>query len=129
MIATSKVIQLHGDMLCYFFSRKKLFPPKVEELKDEVLFYLFYTFTRDALQQMASVELYKRDWRYHTEEKVWITPIPGTKCFQRSQYFERGIFYFFDPITWKKVSREFCVEYTKLESRPVPPSTSLMTQS
>lgn len=36
----------------------------------------------------------------------------------KSTNYERGTYYFFDCNTWKKVPREFHLEYDKLEEKP-----------
>ena len=106
-----------------FDFREKLAPLKMNRYKDELLFYLFYTYTGDVLQILAAAELYNRDWRYHKEEKIWICRAPGVQASEKGQNFERGTYYFFDPISWRKVAKEFYLEYEKLEERPiVPPS-------
>jgi len=38
----------------------------------ETLLYIFYAMPKDALQAYASEELYRREWRYHKEMKLWI---------------------------------------------------------
>ncbi len=40
----------------------------------ETLFYMFYQMPKDIFQALAAQELYKRDWRYHGELKVWLKP-------------------------------------------------------
>jgi len=32
--------------------------------------------------------------------------------------YERGTYYFFDPHNWRKVAKEFHLEYERLENRP-----------
>jgi len=39
----------------------------------ETLFYIFYAMPKDTLQVYAARELYKRDWRYHKELKLWFS--------------------------------------------------------
>jgi len=102
--------------------REKLAPLKMNRYKDELLFYLFYTYTGDVLQILAAAELYNRDWRYHKEEKIWITRAPGVTAVEKGSNFERGTYYFFDPISWRKVAKEFHLEYDKLEERPAVPN-------
>jgi len=103
--------------------REKLSPLKITRYKDELLFYLFYTYAGDVLQVLSASELYNRDWRYHKEEKIWITRAPGINAVEKGSNFERGTYYFFDPISWRKVAKEFYLEYDKLEDRPnVPPT-------
>ena len=41
----------------------------------ETLFYMFYSMPRDIMQAYAALELYKREWRYHIELKLWFKAI------------------------------------------------------
>lgn len=103
--------------------RDKLAPVKLNRYKDDLLFYMFYTNVGDVLQLAAAAELYSREWRYHTEEKVWITQAPGLGAVEKTSTYERGTYYFFDAQTWRKVAKEFHLDYNKLEGRPqLPPS-------
>lgn len=38
----------------------------------ETLFYMFYAMPKDLLQATAAQELYKREWRYHGEQRLWL---------------------------------------------------------
>lgn len=92
--------------------KDKLATIKLAKYKDELLFYLFYTYVGDYMQICAAAELYERDWRYHVDEKVWLTVVPGMD----------GTYFFFDPQIWRKVPKEFQLDLTKLEARPsLPP--------
>lgn len=62
---------------------------------------------------------YNREWRYHMEEKVWITQVPGINMIEKTSSYERGTYYFFDPQNWRKVAKEFHLDYSKLEGRPI----------
>lgn len=67
---------------------------------------------------------YTREWRYHMEEKVWITQVPGMVLMEKTSTYERGTYYFFDAQNWRKVAKEFHLDYSKLEGRPaIQPST------
>lgn len=66
---------------------------------------------------------YTRDWRYHKEERVWITRAPGVEPTHKSAMYERGMYYFFDVQNWRRVPKEFHLEYDKLEERPTLPNT------
>jgi len=77
----------------------------------------------DVLQLAAAAELYNRDWRYHKEERVWITRVPGMEPVMKTNTFERGTYYFFDAQNWRRVAKEFRLEYDKLEERPQLPPT------
>lgn len=108
--------------------RDKLAPVKLNRYKDDVLFYMFYTNVGDVLQLAAAAELYSRDWRFHKEDRVWITRAPGMAPSEQTSTYERGTYYFFDVNNWRKVPKEFHLDYDKLEDRPSLP-TNLLQQS
>ncbi|XP_059477682.1 CCR4-NOT transcription complex subunit 2-like [Neocloeon triangulifer] len=97
--------------------RNKLPAPKLSMYKDDLLFYFFYNCPGDAIQAAAAVELYNRDWRYHMEEKVWLTRAPGAPLLEKTATYERSTYYIFDPQRWGKFGKEFLLEYAKLEDR------------
>lgn len=99
--------------------RDKLAAMKLSRYKDDLLFFMFYTSVGDVLQIAAAAELYSREWRYHMEEKVWITQVPGMVLLEKTPTYERGTYYFFDVQSWRKVAKEFHLDYSKLEGRPV----------
>ncbi|XP_026332101.1 regulator of gene activity isoform X2 [Hyposmocoma kahamanoa] len=102
--------------------REKLAPLRLGRYKEDLLFYLFYCFVGDVLQIAAAHELYNREWRYHMEEKVWISQAPGMPTLEKTPTYERGTYYFFDAHNWRKVTKEFHLDYSKLEARPqLPP--------
>ncbi|CAG9860620.1 unnamed protein product [Phyllotreta striolata] len=98
--------------------RDKLASMKLSRYKDDLLFFMFYNNVGDILQIAAASELYSREWRYHTEEKVWITQVPGMVLLEKTSTYERGTYYFFDAQNWRKVAKEFYLDYSKLEGRP-----------
>lgn len=102
--------------------RDKLAPVKLNRYKDDVLFFMFYTNVGDVLQLAAAAELYNRDWRYHKEDRVWITRAPGMPPSEKTSTYERGTYYFFDVTNWRKVPKEFHLDYDKLEDRPSLPT-------
>ncbi|KZC07316.1 PREDICTED: CCR4-NOT transcription complex subunit 2 [Dufourea novaeangliae] len=108
--------------------RDKLAPVKLNRYKEDLLFYMFYTNVGDVLQLAAAAELYSREWRYHMEEKVWITQAPGLGHVEKTSTYERGTYYYFDAQSWRKVAKEFRLDYTKLESRPHLPTNFHPTQ-
>ncbi|XP_054715752.1 CCR4-NOT transcription complex subunit 2-like isoform X2 [Uloborus diversus] len=110
--------------------RDKLAPVKLNRYGEDLLFYLFYMFSGDVLQVAAAAELYNRDWRFHKDERVWITRVPGMNPTEKCQTFERGMYYFFDADNWRKVAKEFHLDYERLEERPnVPQAVSTITPS
>ena len=61
--------------------------------------------------------------RYHKDERVWITRAHGMVPSEKTHTFERGTYYFFDVTQWRKVPKEFHLDYDKLEDRPSLPSS------
>lgn len=112
-----------AEYLTNIFIRDKLAPIKLNRYGEDLLFFLFYMNGGDVLQLAAAAELYNRDWRYHKEERVWITRAPGVEPVMKTNTFERGTYYFFDAQNWRKVAKEFYLEYDKLEERPTLPPT------
>lgn len=105
--------------------RDKLAPIKLNRYGEDLLFYMFYTNGGDVLQLAVAAELHSRDWRYHKEERVWITRPPGMVPVEKTNTYERGTYYFFDAQNWRKVAKEFHLDYDKLEDRPHLPPTLL----
>jgi len=98
--------------------KEKLSPVTLKKYKDDLLFYLFYTNVGDLMQVAAAAELHSRDWRYHTEEKVWITRVPGFTNYDTNGTTERGTFYYFDAQNWRRVAKEFQIDIQKLDQCP-----------
>lgn len=103
--------------------KDKLAPIKLNRYGEDLLFFLFYMFSGDILQLAAAAELYNRDWRYHKDERVWITRAPGMVPTEKTSTYERGTYYFFDAGNWRKVAKEFHLDYDRLEERPHMPQT------
>ncbi|XP_015237774.1 CCR4-NOT transcription complex subunit 2 isoform X2 [Cyprinodon tularosa] len=112
-----------SEYLTNIHIRDKLAAIKLARYGEDLLFYLYYMNGGDLLQILAAVELFNRDWRYHKEERVWITRAPGMEPTLKTNTYERGTYYFFDCLNWRKVAKEFHLEYDKLEERPHVPST------
>ncbi|XP_027218389.1 CCR4-NOT transcription complex subunit 2 isoform X1 [Penaeus vannamei] len=109
--------------------RGKLAPVKFDRYGEDLLFYMFYSNAGDVLQILAGSELYNRDWRYHKDERVWITRAPGMAPVEKGPNFERGTYFYFDAQNWRKVPKEFHLEYDKLEERPHIPGGITSTSS
>ncbi|XP_061523438.1 CCR4-NOT transcription complex subunit 2-like isoform X2 [Phycodurus eques] len=109
--------------LCRRPSVVQLAAIKLSRYGEDLLFYLYYMNGGDLLQPLAAVELFNRDWRYHKEERVWITRAPGMEPSLKTNAYERGTYYFFDCLNWRKVAKEFHLEYDKLEERAHVPAT------
>ncbi|XP_019877634.1 CCR4-NOT transcription complex subunit 2 isoform X2 [Aethina tumida] len=87
-------------------------PPKIYlcEYQDSVLFYLFYGTNYDFVIE-AATELYNRDWRFHVDDQLWLTRIPGMLPYEKTFLYEKGTYYFFDSEKWKLVPGEFYIDY------------------
>ncbi len=59
----------------------------------ETLFYIFYSMPQDVFQMCAAQELYRREWRYHAEHKLW---------FKRAAPKDGVSYVYFDPQTWER---------------------------
>lgn len=95
---------------------------RLQNVTDDTLFYVFYGMPGDVCQAVAAVILYERHWRYHQEQKIWITRAPGVEPTQKTSTFERGTYIYFDIGQWKKISKDFMLQYDQLEERkPMPP--------
>ena len=55
---------------------------------------------------------YNRDWRYHKDEQVWITRAAGMEPQIKSNTYERGHYYVFDPNNWRRVSVNSCDQFS-----------------
>eukprot|EP00051_Salpingoeca_urceolata_P027867 m.483630 g.483630 ORF g.483630 m.483630 type:complete len:577 (+) comp23014_c0_seq1:185-1915(+) len=108
---------------CYSVKTPTLPPAhqRLNQVADETLLYIFYSSPSDVLQQVAACILFSRDWRYHKEQKLWVTRAPGMEPVQKTTLFERGTYVVFDVATWKKVPKELMLQYDLLEERrPMP---------
>ncbi|XP_062125313.1 regulator of gene activity isoform X3 [Drosophila sulfurigaster albostrigata] len=106
------------EYLINFAIRDKLTAPALKVLQEDLLFFLFYTNIGDKMQLMAASELHSREWRYHVEEKIWITRIPGINQYEKNGTKERGTFYYFDAQSWKRLSKVFQIDAEKLDKCP-----------
>lgn len=98
--------------------RDKLTQITLKRYHEDTIFFLFYMFPDDMLQIAAAIELHSREWRYHKQEKVWITRAPGIAPSEKTNTYERGTYYIFDAHLWRRVPREFVLQYDQLESKP-----------
>uniref|UniRef100_A0A4W3JWR6 CCR4-NOT transcription complex subunit 2 n=1 Tax=Callorhinchus milii TaxID=7868 RepID=A0A4W3JWR6_CALMI len=94
-----------SEYLTNIHIRDKLAAIKLARYGEDLLFYLYYMNGGDVLQLLAAVELFNRDWRYHKEERVWITRAPGMEPSMKTNTYERGTYYFFDCLNWRKVAK------------------------
>lgn len=57
---------------CYYNQPPALKTTHLSKFHLETLFFIFYSMPKDVLQAYAAQELYNRDWRYHSEQKMWL---------------------------------------------------------
>ncbi len=99
--------------------KDKLPPIDLNNYNDELLFFLFYMNGGDKMQLQAALVLYERDWRYHTEKRIWLTKVQGVEPKEKMQTYEKGVYLVFDVAQWKRVQMEMTVEYNKLAEKPL----------
>ncbi|KAI9821223.1 MAG: hypothetical protein M1827_003957 [Pycnora praestabilis] len=104
---------------CYTVQNVHPLQSKIPSFSDETLFYIFYTMPRDIIQDIVAGELTNRNWRYHKEQKQWLTKDAQFEPVRVSSTEERGYYIFFDPNTWQRTRRDFLLQYDSLDSRPV----------
>lgn len=119
---------------CYLTPPPRLTPAYFAHFQPDTLFYIFYGMPGDEAQVYAADELANRGWYYHKELKTWLTRAPNTEPLQKTDRFERGAFFLFDPTTWDVVRKEnFTVTFDALERPPgllkaPPPQGALQGQ-
>ncbi|CAF0874005.1 unnamed protein product [Adineta steineri] len=87
-------------------------------LNEDTLFFLFYLFGNDHVQLLAAAELYRRDWRYHKEERQWLTRIKNIMPDQKYDSYEIGVYCVFDVQLWRKTHKTMRIDYDKLDVNP-----------
>ncbi|CAN0049609.1 unnamed protein product, partial [Ectocarpus fasciculatus] len=83
---------------CYLMQPPSLKPDHLNKMHMETLFYMFYSMPRDQLQTAAAVELYRREWWFHADLRLWMkmrAPPADSQAAQTSPHF-----LFFDVSTW-----------------------------
>jgi len=97
--------------------REKLPQVNFSTLNEDTLFFLFYLFGNDYVQLSAATELYKRDWRYHKEERLWLTRIKNIMPDHKYDTYETGVYCVFDVQLWRKTHKSMRIDYDKLDGK------------
>ena len=97
--------------------REKLPQVNFSTLNEDTLFFMFYLFGNDCVQLLAANELYKRDWRYHKEERFWLTRIKNIMPDQKFDTYETGVYCVFDVQLWRKTHKSMRIDYDKLDGK------------
>ncbi|VDM09179.1 unnamed protein product [Wuchereria bancrofti] len=100
----------------------KLAQIKFSLLEEDALFYIFYNYPGEQYQIAAAYELYGKEWRYHKVERVWVKRLNYESVTEQTNTFEKGMYYIFDPVHWRKMPRKMTLKYEDLERRvAIPP--------
>lgn len=83
---------------CYLSPNAAFKVDHLSKFSVETLFYIFYLLPRDVMQNLAAMELYRREWRYHGELKVWLKPRTQSELLQAHPSVQ---FVYFDPKTFE----------------------------
>lgn len=83
---------------CYHMHPPNLKPEHLSKFQVDSLFYMFYAMPRDVLQTSASLELHRRDWRYHAELRVWLKARSPQELMQGQPNVQ---YVFFDASAWE----------------------------
>lgn len=90
--------------------------------RPETLFYIFYSMPKDEAQLYAANELHARGWFYHRELRLWFARVPKVELLVKTNTYERGCYFCFDPNTWDTVRKDnFVVQYEMVEDPPTLP--------
>ncbi|VVC40992.1 NOT2/NOT3/NOT5 [Cinara cedri] len=109
--------QVPSEYLIHQKIKDKLAPINFSNFGEDLLFYLFYNHFGDSIQPAVAKELYLRNWRYHTEQRKWITRMSEISVTETDGIiFECGIYNVFDTETWRKIPRKLYVDHSKLEN-------------
>lgn len=104
---------------CYLNAPPPLQPKHFSQFEPDTLFYIFYGMPGDEAQLFAADELASRGWYFHKELKTWLTRAPNTEPLQKTERFEKGTFFVFDPTIWDVLKKEnFTVNFDVLERPP-----------
>lgn len=89
---------------------------RLSSFNDQTLFYIFYTKSRDSIQELVARELNERNWKYHKELQVWLTKDPNSEPRPMGPLSEEGCYIFFDPMNWDYVTKRMTLYYQCLSN-------------
>lgn len=96
-------------------------PINIRQEHTDLLFFLFYTLHGDALQLVAASLLFERGWRYHKQDRIWLARWPGVKPEEKTVSFEKGLYQYFDMVSWKRIPGWFRLDYCHLAEKTLVP--------
>nr|VZI31109.1 unnamed protein product [Spirometra erinaceieuropaei] len=105
------------EYLIRHFVADRLPDPPLDQLSEEILFWLFYNCCREEVQLVAAKELYRREWRFHKKQQVWLTRVVGAE-FSTDSTSEQGIYHYWDFVTAEKITKKMHILYDDLDNTP-----------
>ncbi|VDK88224.1 unnamed protein product [Dibothriocephalus latus] len=105
------------EYLIRHFVADRLPDPPLDQLSEEILFWLFYNCCREEVQLVAAKELYRREWRFHKKQQVWLTRVVGAE-FSTDSTSEQGIYHYWDFVTAEKITKKMHIQYDDLDNTP-----------
>jgi len=103
-----------NEYLTNLHIREKLAEIKTSKYNEDLLFWMFYSNPNDRMQCLAAEALFERNWKFHKDEKIWISRTRNIEARVKNNTYEEGTFMVWDVESWKKVPRDMKVEYSKL---------------
>ena len=111
---------------CYINHTPSFKVEHLTKIQMETLFYMFYSMPKDIMQAYAAQELYRREWRFHSELKLWLKVLNPQDTANPPPYV------YFDINSWEQ--RPFAVSYRgnirdgfiseeDIRVRNIPPTT------
>jgi CCR4-NOT transcription complex subunit 2 len=89
---------------CYMMQPPSMKPDHLSKMNIETLFYIFYSMPRDQLQTAAALELYRREWWFHVDLRLWMklrAPTAAPTDPAAAQAAGQQQFVYFDSSTWE----------------------------
>ena len=84
--------------ICYITQQSLLKPEHINKLQLETLFYMFFVFVKDLLQLLSATELYRREWKFHSELLIWVK---ARSQQEQSQSNPNVQYIYFDVNNWE----------------------------
>lgn len=100
---------------CYSQQAPRLQPGYFARFSEETLFYIFYSMPKDEAQLFAASELCRKGWFFDKESGMWLTQI---ESLVKTNTYERGSYYFFDPNIWDYVQKDNHVLHYEMIEKP-----------
>ena len=79
----------------------------------------------DSLQLQAASELFDRGWRFNTSQQLWVARLPSVNPDIRKQAYEKGLYQYFNPSTWRRETKTMTLYYVELASGNNPKNSSI----